>query len=228
MSNEAKEAMSKAQSKRFESQEERMKCSLPGKKNGMYGRRGENSIPHQMQWIKNESTGESKYVWKSEPIPDGWTLGRFNMYDRDKHAKKWITNGVEDKMVPKDEQVPEGWKNGKANSVKPSYGKTWITNGTENALIDKESPIPEGWRRGQSKSKPTGGAITKGMFWINNGVEQHLIRGDIPEGWVKGQIKGKRHRSVKTFWINNGVEQRLSKGDIPDGWTRGRIKRANQ
>jgi len=66
------------------------------------------------------------------------------------------------------------------------------------------------------------------MFWINNGVEQHLIRGDIPEGWVKGQIKGKRHRSVKTFWINNGVEQRLSKGDIPDGWTRGRIKRANQ
>lgn len=76
MSSEARRHMSESQRKRYENPEERYKGAHYGKNNGMYGRRGENSIPHQMRWIKNDMTGESRYVWKSEPIPEGWTLGR--------------------------------------------------------------------------------------------------------------------------------------------------------
>lgn len=185
---EARQKMSEFQNKRYLDPKERQKHANKGERNGMYGRRGENSIPHQMMWIKNEQLGESRYINKSEPIPNGWIRGRLNMYDRKKFAKKWITNGIEDKYISKDDNIPDGWRYGKTNIVISPNGKIWITDGVHNKLVDKTSSIPDGWKKGISSKKLTGGATTTGMFWINNGIKNKFCSGDIPHGWKKGRL----------------------------------------
>lgn len=74
---ESREKQSKTTKELFSSKEMREKCARKGKKNGMYGRKGNKSPASKMRWIKNPLTYKSKYVLKSIPIPDGWVLGRY-------------------------------------------------------------------------------------------------------------------------------------------------------
>ena len=80
-------------------------------------------------------------------------------------------------------------------------GKFWITNGTESKMIAGE--IPDGWKKGRhdtlskqgrkklsqstTKRNTTNKPANKGKFWITNGTENKMIRGEIPEGWTKGR-----------------------------------------
>ncbi len=178
---------------RYQSEEERKKCSCKGEKNGMFGRRDDMSPASKMMWIKNEETGESKYIKRSDVIPNGWIKGRINPYDRKIAKKIMITNEKVDKLIPISQPIPNGWKRGSVTH-KGSAGKHWITNGIESHLADKNLPIPNGWHLGNHYTKNCGGAITRGMFWINDGYKSKLCKGDIPNGWTKGHLFRKHNK----------------------------------
>lgn len=80
-SDESKSKQSKTARQRYINNPElRKRNSRTGKSNGMYGRRGSLSPASKMVWIKNELTGESKYVSKFIEIPEGWVRGRIRKH----------------------------------------------------------------------------------------------------------------------------------------------------
>jgi len=107
--------------KRFESPEERMKCSLPGEKNPMFGRSR-----------KGELVGGAVTPMFGE---------KNAMYGR-----PWYTGRSEDEVAKWKANVSKATA-GKNN---PMFGSTflWITNGIDVIRHDKSSSIPSGWYAG--------------------------------------------------------------------------------
>lgn len=112
-------AWSERVKKRFESEEERMKCASNGEKNGMYGRsrKGERvgGAVTPMSGEKNGMFGRDWRVGKSASELEAHrrTCGRSGEANGCFGSTfDWITDGVNSKRNPKGVTVPEGWRKG--------------------------------------------------------------------------------------------------------------------
>jgi hypothetical protein len=94
-----------------------------------------NTTKHMM-WVTNGV--DSKYIYDTEPIPDGYHRGRtivrsYSTWDhmsaeakevcRRKHSEytsslMWVTNGVDDRYIKRTDPIPEGFRPGRSKNYR--------------------------------------------------------------------------------------------------------------
>lgn len=68
-----------------------------------------------------------------------------------------------------------------------------------------------------------------GKYWISNGVDSKMWKGELPVGWFKGRNRKKAVKSNQSTygsrWINDGSTSKIlyAGSPVPEGWVYGRI-----
>lgn len=182
-----------------------------------------------------------KRIFKTEPIPEGFHVGRLprdcgakiSAAKKGKPSKSkgkiWINNGVEQTMA---NECPEGWVEGRLKVNRKC--KLLYNNGTVNKWFENISEVPEGWIAGPLEH--TWDSNNRGRIAYNDGVNHiYLPKGiDPPEGYIKGYSKERKqknsessqHQAKGKKWYNNGIDQKYFSPDepIPEGWVPGTCK----
>ena len=183
-----------------------------------------------------------KRILKTEPIPEGFHVGRLprdcgakiSAAKKGKPSKSkgkiWINNGVEQTMA---NECPEGWVEGRLYFNRTNL--ILYNNGLENKYFSEDSDIPEGYVKGAIPG--TRDSNNRGRIAYNNGIDHIYLKPDQepPEGYVKGysrdrklkNSKSSKHQNKGKYCYNNGVCNRyFSDGDsIPEGWIKGGLSR---
>lgn len=180
-----------------------------------------------------------KFIFKDEPIPDGFVLGglkrtygaKVSAAKKGKPSKSkgkfWFNNGVSQTMAF---ECPDGWVPGRLKFHQPS--KKLYNNGIEQKCFTSTEIIPQGWVKGAILGSVVGN--TRGRTVYNDGTRHiYLKAGELPPaGFVKGYTADRAARcshepvQIGKRWYNNGVEQKyFSPTDvIPEGWKPGCCK----
>ena len=76
--------------------------------------------------------------------------------------------------------LSEAWNKGKNH---PLYG----TTRTEEWSRQHSKDVSDWWANKTPEERKKIAGTNKGKFWITNGTDSKMIRGEIPEGWCKGR-----------------------------------------
>lgn len=124
--------------------------------------KGSNNSQFGTLWITNNI--ESKKIWITESIPEGWRKGRVIKPRSVKDIPHCRVCGIElDKPIAKycnthrkEIKSNQGKRNSKyfiGAGPKSYQGRMFITNGINDKLHPLGTDIPEGWRKGRSNNK---------------------------------------------------------------------------
>lgn len=106
-----------------------------------------------------------------------------------------------------------------ANNPSPAIsGYIYITNGEENLMWDKDVSIPDGYRRG---TKYVFSSRAIGTTWVNDGICEYMIHGEIPEGFYYGRKVSTLKDRIACYDPDNRELRYYYEGDVPHNYIRG-------
>jgi hypothetical protein len=106
--------------------------------------KGNQNSQYGTQWICNIPSRKNQKIFKHEPVPEGWTLGR-NLWN------KPTKSSIRQSRVCSNETRAKISEKNKISKLgnKSLTGRIWINNGIINRAIISTLPIPEGFVKGR-------------------------------------------------------------------------------
>lgn len=164
------------------------------------------SIIHKgSKWVHNDK-GDELYIYKDEPIPDGFIEGRnelvrskLNEANKNRLGNKNPTHGTRrvhnsegmERCIPKDAPLPEGFMEGRSE-----INISKMSESLKGRLFSEETRIKlSKARKGKSLTEGAKCKLSKsrkkltGSKYYNNGIECHMYTpGTEPKGYTLGKL----------------------------------------
>lgn len=179
--------------------------------------------------------------WQGKKQSEETKQKRIESLKQVEHNPEWVAK-ISKSLRGKKPSEAARINSGKATKERVT-GSHWYNNGVHMCQY-KENEVPEGYIRGvidtparhfkkSEQQKIKNGLAHKDAIWVNNGLEERMIKGPIPEGFVCGRLPKKKPgyapNKGKVIY-NNGIISIYIGIDepIPEGFIKGRCPKNTQ